>query len=192
MAGEGKGDQAMSSLSNRFLGASQHPVDQKGRMSIAKRFQTALDRDEEGRLSGVLCVERRQDARCLWVFNGMGFDKEMAKFDKGAFDDDVEDDQDIDHSDQRDFFEFTAPFTLDNSGRLVMPQAFRELVGIDESAMAVGMNSRIEIWGTERWESRKRGTRSPVSTKANTARPNTSGAAQQPGDSSSGSGAGPS
>ena len=184
MADEGKGDQAMS-LSNRFLGASQHPVDQKGRMSIAKRFQTALDRDEEGRLSGVLCVERRQDARCLWVFNGTGFDKEMEKFDTGAFD--AEADADVDHSDQRDFFEFTAPFTLDNSGRLVMPQAFRELVGIDDSAMAVGMNSRIEIWGAERWESRKRGTRSPAAPKTNTA-----GAAQQPGDTSSGSGAKPS
>ena len=185
MASEGKGDQAMSSSSNRFLGASQHPVDQKGRMSIAKRFQTALDRDEEGRLSGILCVERRQDARCLWVFNGAGFDKEMETFDKGALD--VEEDQDVDHSDQRDFFEFTAPFTLDNSGRLVMPQAFRDLVGIDESAMAVGMNSRIEIWGSERWESRKRGSRSPASPKTNTA-----DAAQQPTGDSPGSGANPS
>lgn len=175
----------MSSLSNRFLGASQHPVDQKGRMSIAKRFQTALDRDEEGRLSGVLCVERRQDARCLWVFNGAGFDKEMDKFDKGAFE--GEDGEDIDHSDQRDFFEFTAPFTLDNSGRLVMPQAFRELVGIGDGAMAVGMNSRIEIWGAERWESRKRGTRSPAASKSSKTE-----AAQQPSDSSSGSGATPS
>lgn len=149
----------MSFLSGRFLGASDHPVDQKGRMSIAKRFQTALDSDEEGRLGGVLCVERRQDARCLWVFNGAGFDKEMDKFDTGALD--LEGDSDADHGEQRDFFEFTAPFTLDNSGRLVMPQAFREVVGIGERAMAVGMNSRIEIWGIERWENRPRGQRSP-------------------------------
>ncbi len=185
MAGDGSEDQAMSSLSNRFLGASQHPVDQKGRMSIAKRFQTALDRDEEGRLGGVLCVERRQDARCLWVFNGAGFDKQMEKFDVGALD--IESDPNLDHSDQRDFFEFTVPFTLDNSGRLVMPQAFRELVGITDSAMAVGMHSRIEIWSAERWESRQRGSRSPAYSKSKDAK-----AAQQPGDSNTGSGASPS
>ncbi len=176
----------MSPLSNRFLGASQHPVDQKGRMSIAKRFQTALDRDEEGRLGGVLCVERRQDARCLWVFNGAGFDKQMEKFDVGALD--IESDPDLDHSDQRDFFEFTVPFTLDNSGRLVMPQAFREIVGIEGSAMAVGMHSRIEIWGAERWENRRRGSRSPASPSTDRAE-----AAQQSGSANdSGSEATPS
>ncbi len=177
MAGNGKGDQAMSSLSKRFLGASSHPVDQKGRMSIAKRIQTALDRDEEGRLGGVLCVERRQEARCLWVFNGAGFDKEMEKFDMGALD--LDGDPDADHGDQRDFFEFTVPFTLDNSGRLVIPQKFRDVVGIKDGAMAVGMNSRIEIWGAERWENRPRGSRSPG------AKPSTPSAAQQPGDSAS-------
>ena len=185
MAGSGSGDQAVSSLSNRFLGASQHPVDQKGRMSIAKRFQSALDRDEEGRLSGILCVERRQDARCLWVFNSAGFDKEMETFNTGALDTAL--DPDLDHSEQRDFFEFTAPFTLDNSGRLVIPQAFREIVGIDDGAMAVGMHSRIEIWGSVRWESRKRGSRSPVANKS--VSPD---AAQQSPGTSSGSGASPS
>lgn len=180
MAEDGKGNQVMSSLSKRFLGASQHPVDQKGRMSIAKRFQTALDRDEEGRLGGVLCVERRQDARCLWVFNGEGFDKEMEKFDMGALD--LEGDQDVDHGDQRDFFEFTVPFTLDNSGRLVIPQKFRDVVGIGDGAMAVGMNSRIEIWGSERWDSRPRGQRSPAATSSSTP-----SAAQQSGASASAS-----
>ncbi|QDV08220.1 Transcriptional regulator MraZ [Planctomycetes bacterium Poly30] len=170
----------MSSLSSRFLGASEHPVDPKGRMSIAKRFQNALDRDEEGRLGGVLCVERRQDARCLWVFNGAGFDREMEKFDRGALD--LEEDPDADHGEQRDFFEFTAPFTLDNSGRLVIPQNFREVVGIDDRAMAVGMNSRIEIWGLKQWENRPRGQRSPGAPKTTS-----SSAAQQSGDASSAS-----
>lgn len=177
----GRNAQAMSSLSSRFLGASDHPVDPKGRMSIAKRFQNALDRDEEGRPGGVLCVERRQEARCLWVFNGVGFDREMDRFDPGVLD--LDDDPESDQGEQRDFFEFAAPFTLDNSGRLVIPERFRELVGIGERAMTVGMNSRIEIWGIERWESRPRGKRSPAA-NSNT----TPGTAQQSDDSPSASG----
>ncbi|MEM8710661.1 MAG: hypothetical protein AAGG01_06890 [Planctomycetota bacterium] len=146
----------MSSFDRRFLGTTPHPVDKKGRMSISRRFQSALDSDQEGRIGGILCVERRQDARCLWVFNGEGFDREMERFDKLALE------AEGDHDEQRDFFEFVTPFTLDNSGRLVIPQKFRDVVQIGDTAVAVGMNSRIEIWGKERWDSRRRGQHSPI------------------------------
>lgn len=153
-AGGAKGDQ-VTPRRRRFLGTSSHPVDKKGRMSIAKRFQNALDRDDEGRPAGVLCVERSAGT-CLWIFNDDGFDREMEEFDTRA----LQDDGNLGR--QRDFFEFVAEFTLDASGRLVVPQAFRELVGIQDEAVAVGVNDRLEIWAKEAWDQRSRGADSPL------------------------------
>ena len=68
----------------RFLGPSEHTVDKKGRMSFAKRFQDALDRDDENRPYGVMCLEPSH-GRCIWVFNDEGFDQEMEGFGTGAF-----------------------------------------------------------------------------------------------------------
>lgn len=155
MAADGAWRDQMTPRRRRFLGTSSHPVDKKGRMSIAKRFQNALDRDDEGRPAGVLCVERSAGT-CLWIFNDEGFDREMEEFGTSA----MKGGGDL--ARQRDFFEFTAEFTLDASGRLVVPQAFRELVGIHEEAVAVGINDRMEIWAKEAWDERERGSGSPL------------------------------
>ncbi len=145
----------MTSRRKRFLGTSSHPVDKKGRMSISKRFQNALDRDDEGRPAGVLCVER-SEGKCLWIFNDEGFDREMEQFDTRA----LQDGGDLGR--QRDFFEFVSEFTLDASGRLVVPQVFRELVGIHEEAVCVGVNDRLEIWAKDAWDQRSRSSDSPL------------------------------
>ena len=139
----------------RFLGPSAHTVDKKGRMSFAKRFQEALDRDEENRPYGVMCLEPSH-GRCVWVFNDEGFDTEMEGFGTDAF----SPGGDLDN--QRDFFEFVTEFTLDTSGRLVIPARFREIAGIDDEVVAVGMRSRAEIWAKDRWEARHRGQKSPL------------------------------
>lgn len=131
-------------------------------MSIAKRFQDSLDHEGDGpdrRYSGVLCVEHGH-GRCVWLFNDEGFEREMEAFETRALDGGS-------REDQRDFFEYTAPFTLDASGRLCIPAEFRELTGIDTEAVAVGLNSRVEIWARDRWENRHRGPASPVTPPVN-------------------------
>lgn len=143
----------------RFLGPSGHTVDKKGRMSFAKRFQEALDRDDENRPCGVMCLEPTH-GRCVWVFNDQGFDAEMEGFGTGAFSAEGSGDGDLDS--QRDFFEFVTEFTLDTSGRLVIPASFREIAGITDEVMAVGMRSRAEIWAQDRWDARQRGQKSPL------------------------------
>lgn len=127
-------------------------------MSISKRFQSALDRDDDGRPAGILCVERSH-GRCLQVFNDDGFDREMEEFDTRAFG------EGGDLGSQRDVFEFVTDFTLDTSGRLVIPARFRELVGLTDEAVAVGVNSRLEIWSRAHWEARSRGAESPLAGK---------------------------
>lgn len=41
---------------------------------------------------------------------------------------------------------------LDKQGRILIPNSLREYAGINSDAMLVGMGSRIEIWGAEKWE----------------------------------------
>ncbi|MEM9800304.1 MAG: division/cell wall cluster transcriptional repressor MraZ [Planctomycetota bacterium] len=126
-------------------------------MSFAKRFQDALDRDEEDRAFGVMCLEPTH-GRCIWVFNDEGFDREMEGFGTGAFAPEGSGDLES----QRDFFEFVSEFMLDTSGRLILPASFREIAGITDEVVAVGMSSRAEIWSKERWEMRERGQKSPI------------------------------
>lgn len=151
----------MTSRPKRFLGKSEHPVDQKGRMSLSKQFHRALDRDDEGRPTGVLCVERSR-GNCLWIFNDEGFAKEAERFGTDAMPD-PDDAAGSDLEEQRDFFEFVEEFTLDAAGRLVLPARFRELAGITKRATCVGVFGRLEVWSTERWEARQRGKSSPLS-----------------------------
>ena len=150
----------MSPRPKRFLGKSEHPVDPKGRMSLSKQFHGALDRDDEGRPTGVLCVERSA-GKCLWIFNDEGFAKEAERFGTDAMPDPAEDAA-TDLDEQRDFFEFVEEFTLDAAGRVVIPARFRELAGIGKRATCVGVFGRLEVWSTERWEARQRGKNSPL------------------------------
>lgn len=156
-AGGARGSSMTPQRRRRFLGRSEHTVDKKGRMSFAKRFQDALDRDEENRPYGVICLEPSH-GRCLWVFSDEGFDREMERFGTGAFAEDGDGDLDS----QRDFFEFVSEFTLDTSGRIVLPAAVREIAGIDDVVVAVGMQTRAEIWAKDRWDARHRGATSPL------------------------------
>ena len=147
-------------------------------MSIAKKFQNALDRDDDGRPVGVLCADP-DDGQCLWIFNDEGFDAEMDAFQTRAMSSGGEDDGDRD--DQRDFFEYVTEFTLDTSGRLVIPNKFRKLAGIGDEAIAAGVNSRLEIWAKDRYEARQRGAHSPLTPRGHTPASAKNGAAPPEG-----------
>ena len=50
------------------------------------------------------------------------------------------------------FFAGATECELDKQGRILIPNSLREYAGINSDAMLVGMGSRIEIWGAEKWE----------------------------------------
>ena len=41
---------------------------------------------------------------------------------------------------------------LDSQGRVLVPQNLREHAAIDKELYVIGVSTRIEIWGKERWE----------------------------------------
>lgn len=136
-----------------FLGTSAHVVDKKNRVFVAKRFQQLLPQDESGHRTAVLAAST--GGECLWLFSPAGFRAEIDAFNTGTFA------EDLDLQRQRDFFEYVAEVSLDTSGRLLIPQDLKDLAGIKENVVMLGLLQRVEIWSAEHWEARPRGKSSP-------------------------------
>ncbi|MEZ6014107.1 MAG: hypothetical protein R3F49_03260 [Planctomycetota bacterium] len=132
-----------------FLGTSTHSVDKKNRVFVAKRFQDVLPRDEEGNRTAVL---NAGTGGCIWMTTHEGFSALAKRFEGNPLDPDSQVD------DERDFYAHVAEVTLDSSGRVLLPAELRELCGIGEEVVMIGMRSRVEIWSTEGWARRQRGT----------------------------------
>ena len=43
-------------------------------------------------------------------------------------------------------------FTLDASGRLLLPAPLIKLAGIERDVVQVGVGGRVEIWSADRWD----------------------------------------
>jgi MraZ protein len=136
-----------------FLGTSTHAVDKKNRVFLAKRFQDLIPRDADGLQQAVLSPGR---GGCIWMSTADGFAALARHFDQQN---PLDLDSNVD--DARDFFEYVSEVTLDTSGRLLLPADLRELVGIGEEVVMVGMRSRVEIWPIDAWARRERGRYSP-------------------------------
>ena len=134
-------------LGNGFLGRSTHSVDKKNRVFLAKRFQVVLPETTDGHRTAVLTAGR---GGCLWLFDVAGFEKTLASFNTDPFAPEDE------LRKQRDFFEYAAEVSLDSSGRLLIPQDLKDLAGIGDSCVMVGMVQRVEIWSEEGWNGRER------------------------------------
>ncbi len=127
-----------------FHGDSNHSMDKKGRVFMPKRFQEQLSRDKDGNLSGVLTF---------------GFEGSLGIYSQEGFAD-LADSQNTEtfttpeaRRAQRRFFKNTLAFTLDGSGRFVVPERFRKFAGLEAPTEVVmlGVSKRGEIWNVDRY-----------------------------------------
>lgn len=132
-----------------FIGESSHTVDAKHRVFCPKRFQEQLDRDESGNL--VAIVSRGQDG-CLYLFSEDGFQRSLEQIDTEAFTGEKQ------RTLQRLFFAYTHKVHLDSSGRLLIPEKLRPLLGGSREVTMVGVMQRAEIWPKEAWEQMESGS----------------------------------
>ena len=126
-----------------WLGESNLSLDGKGRVVIPRRLQAGLDRDAEGRCGAVVT---RGFEGCLFVFSESVFETVLARMRIGVFDGPTE------RKMQRLFFANAHRSTLDNAGRLLIPEKLRHLVGIGKEVVLVGLVDRLEIWPKAAWE----------------------------------------
>ena len=126
-----------------WLGESTHTLDGKHRVFIPKRFLRGLDRDSEGRTPVILT---RGFEGCLFLFSEPGFEEIVGGLNTRAFAGPEE------RMMQRLFFSKANRLNLDGSGRLLIPENLRTLVGMDREIEVVGAHDRVEFWPKATWD----------------------------------------
>ncbi|RME60565.1 MAG: transcriptional regulator MraZ [Caldilineae bacterium] len=121
-----------------FLGEYVHSLDNKGRLTIPARF-----RDQ---LATGLVVTRNPAGGCLWV---MPLDEWQAMAERVSS---------LPMTDQRSALLRRALFSAaeelkpDKQGRILISQRLRDFAKIDGEVLVAGMNTYIELWNPEEWE----------------------------------------
>lgn len=118
-----------------FAGEFEHTVDTKGRLTIPVKFREAL--------ADGLYLTRGLDG-CLFAYPPAAWQKIAEQIasrpltEGGA------------RSFSRMFYSSTE-CRLDRQGRILIPSQLREYAAIENEAVIIGMDSRLEIWSKERW-----------------------------------------
>ncbi|MDY7040055.1 MAG: division/cell wall cluster transcriptional repressor MraZ [Chloroflexota bacterium] len=118
-----------------FAGEFEHTVDSKGRLTIPVKFREAL--------ADGLYLTRGLDG-CLFAYPPDAW-QQIA--DQAA-------NRPLTESGARNFsrmFYSSTECRLDKQGRILVPAQLREYAAIENEAVIVGMNSRLEIWSKDRW-----------------------------------------
>jgi MraZ protein len=119
-----------------FMGEFDHTVDEKGRIAIPAKFR--------GRFADGLVVTRGLD-RCLWVYTAGDWAVLAEKIARLP----------LTQADARSFtrlmFSGANDLLLDKQGRIVVPTYLREYARLQNDAVVIGVNTRLEIWSRDSW-----------------------------------------
>jgi MraZ protein len=88
----------------------------------------------------------RGQTECLWLYALQDWENKLARA-RETLDDDQ----------SRLFMHFIVSETMgseiDRSGRICVPRRLRELSGIEEEIVVIGMYDKLELWSLEEWNS---------------------------------------
>lgn len=121
-----------------FLGTYYHSIDDRGRISVPKKF-----RDE---LGGVAIVTRGLDG-CLFLFTREAWTKVEQKILSVP----------LTRADARSFARLVLSgameVALDRLGRILLPKYLSEFANLTSEVAILGVGERIELWAKSKWES---------------------------------------
>ena len=127
-----------------FAGEFRCRLDDKGRFFIPASIRELLDNGKSDQTKSVIFV--RGQTECLWLYSLQDWEQKLARA-KETLDDDQ----------SRLFMHFIVSETMgseiDRSGRICVPRRLRELAGIEEEMVVIGLYDRMEIWSLEEWNS---------------------------------------
>lgn len=120
-----------------FMGEYNHTIDAKGRLIIPSKFREIL--------GDAFVVTKGLDG-CLFVYDN----EEWQRFEEKLRS------LPITNKEARQFVRFflagATEAEVDKQGRILIPNVLREFAGLMKDVVLVGVGSRIEIWGRERFE----------------------------------------
>jgi len=123
-----------------FSGEFEYKIDEKGRVPIPPRFRREL---REG------VVLRPGVDRCIDVYPLAEWKKLSADLTTGS----------VARSKlrrlNRAVFATAFSLNIDGQGRIALPIPLREYAGIEDEVVIAGVNTYLELWNKEEWESEK-------------------------------------
>lgn len=118
-----------------LIGAYQHNLDPKGRVTIPAKFREDL--------GDCFYVTKGLDG-CLFVLSAAEWTRLQEKMKGLPLSRSV--------ALQRFFFSGAAEVEPDKQGRILLPQQLREYANLTKDVTVTGVSSRAEIWDTGRWQ----------------------------------------
>jgi MraZ protein len=127
-----------------FAGEFRCKLDDKGRFFIPSSIRELLDKGKPDQTKSVVFV--RGQTECLWLYSVQDWEQKLLRA-RETLDDDQ----------SRLFMHFIVSETMaseiDRSGRICVPRRLRELAGMEDEIVVIGMYDRLEIWSQEEWNS---------------------------------------
>jgi len=127
-----------------FAGEFRCKLDDKGRFFVPSSIRELFDKGKPSQTTNVIFV--RGQTECLWLYSASDWAEKLSRA-KETLDDDQ----------SRLFMHFivseTTSSEIDRSGRICVPRRLRELSGIEDEIVVIGMYDRMEVWSTEEWNS---------------------------------------
>jgi MraZ protein len=124
-----------------LIGEFHYNIDQKGRLMIPAKFRQRF---------GLEAVVTRGLENCLFVFPKDEWEKVVEKILKLP----------LSQANSRAFarlmFSGAYESTIDNQGRILIPEYLRAYAKLSKKVVIVGLYSRIEIWDEKLWEEYKK------------------------------------
>jgi len=120
-----------------FLGRFHHNLDEKGRLTVPARFRDDLSNDGAYIMQGF--------DQNLLVLPTVSFDTLSHRISKMSMTDPTA------RLLRRLLYSSANQVTVDNSGRILIPQYLRESVNLDVQVVIVGNGEYFEIWSPDEW-----------------------------------------
>jgi MraZ protein len=120
-----------------LLGAHEHTIDDKNRLTLPARFRQAF-------ADGIV-LTRGLDG-CLYAFRRPDWDR-LVESRLASLDPFSPEGRRI----QRHFFSGAAEADLDRQGRVMVPRELIEHAGLSRDVVVAGVHDRLEIWDRAAW-----------------------------------------
>lgn len=120
-----------------FLGKHERILDEKGRLAIPAKFRERLPTGSVITVAPDTCVR-------VYPPDEWEVLAEEHRLDAGS--------TSVDRNLARALFSSAAELEFDAQGRCRIPADLREVAGIADSVVVVGVNNVVEIWSQERWQ----------------------------------------
>jgi MraZ protein len=120
-----------------FIGEYSHNLDEKGRLSIPKKFREALE-------NGAV-VTRGLD-NCLFVYTQKEWEKLAEKLAALPFS------QANTRAFARLMLAGAMDVKIDKQGRIILPEYLRGYADLSKEIVVAGLYNRLELWNKQKWE----------------------------------------